>query len=279
MSNHIDDKPVQAIARAIRHNLHPFMRLAFESGKQHESVAVWLVGMSTGAIALIISQFGKLSSSLHFSLRASVLFLTGTIVLGLLFRIFHLFWLDRLRSDTLSVTMELSRYIEPYMEPPVDLPEDSSAGFIAWCLFDSMGIQMEPDLLIEIEARNDVEYWRNQYKKYTSLYHRLEKLKHRATKPVLKEFLKSLNDLETMPSRKVDRAVKSHKFEDIKKRYLESFCNVCYVSMCISFAISVLIISCSFITTDWKTTPSSTTNQEVVSPTEQVQPTQVNESE
>ena len=66
MSNHIDDKPVQAIARAIRHNLHPFMRLAFESGKQHESVAVWLVGMSTGAIALIISQFGKLRSSLHF---------------------------------------------------------------------------------------------------------------------------------------------------------------------------------------------------------------------
>ena len=55
--------------------------------------------------------------------------------------------------------MELSRYIEPYMEPPVDLPEDSSAGFIAWCLFDSMGIQMEPDLLIEIEARNDVEVY------------------------------------------------------------------------------------------------------------------------
>lgn len=90
MPNQINDKPDQAFARFLRDHLLAFKEIIFESNKQRDNIVVWLVGMSTGSIALIISQFGKFNPTLYAALKVCVFFLTVTIICGLLFRIFHL---------------------------------------------------------------------------------------------------------------------------------------------------------------------------------------------
>lgn len=55
MPNHIDDRPDKAFARLLRDHFLAFKELFLESGKQQDSIAIWLVGMSTGSIAIIIS--------------------------------------------------------------------------------------------------------------------------------------------------------------------------------------------------------------------------------
>ena len=77
MPNQIGDRPDRAMARLLRDHYLSFKEIFLESGKQQDSIAVWLVGMSTGSIALIISQFGKLSPNLYAALKWSVGFLTG----------------------------------------------------------------------------------------------------------------------------------------------------------------------------------------------------------
>lgn len=280
MLNQNDDKPVQVVARWFRDNIQSFSEMVFESQRQQDSIAAWLVGMSTGAIALIISQFGKFNSTLYFFLQGCVLFLASTIVLGMLFRIFHLFFQDSERLEIIEAFTWLSGYIENYREVPIELPEDSSAGFIAWCLYNHMGIYMEPDLLREIEAKNDVEYWRNQYQKHTALHFRLEGLKYQAVKPMLAKFSKFRADLKGVDPQKYEQKVSKDKSKGTKKRYLMYACKFFYTTMCMSFAIAVLFISYGFIRTDLKENPpSGATNQKVSSPVQQVQPTQTDKSD
>lgn len=116
MSNHNNDSPDQAFARSLRDHLLSYKETMFESGKQQDSIAVWLVGMSTGSIALIISQFGKFSPALYPSLKASVIFLTVTTILGLLFRIFHLLLQEKERNNLLFSQAWLVGYSEELTE-------------------------------------------------------------------------------------------------------------------------------------------------------------------
>ncbi len=104
MPNHNNDRPDQAFAKSLRDQLASHKEIMFESGKQQDNIAVWLVGMSTGSIALIISQFRKFSTDLYPALKVSVSFLTATVTLGLLFRIFHLLLQEKDRGNWLFGT-------------------------------------------------------------------------------------------------------------------------------------------------------------------------------
>ena len=136
MPEQTDDRPDKAFARLLRDHFLSFKEMIFESSKQQDSIAVWLVSMSTGAIAITISQIGKLNPALYATLKWSVGFLTGTIILGLLFRIFHLFLQDRDRFNVSYMVSWLAGRSEPSQEPPVNLLEDADAGFIAWLLYN-----------------------------------------------------------------------------------------------------------------------------------------------
>ena len=117
MPNWSDRKPEQVLARFLRDYLLSFKEMVFESGKQQDSIAVWLVGMSTGAIALIIAQSGKSSPmlfALYPTLKWGVGFLTGTIILGLLFRIFHLLLHEKERYNLMSIASWLAVRSEVY---------------------------------------------------------------------------------------------------------------------------------------------------------------------
>ena len=283
MPNENNDRPEQALARFLRDHLLSFKEMMFESGKQQDSIAVWLVGMSTGAIALIIAQSGKFSSALYSTLKWSVGFLTGTIILGLLFRIFHLLLQKKDRHDLMSINGWLFAYSEPVTEPPIELPEDASAELIAWCLYNHMGIDMTPELIIDIQTKNDVDYWRNQYEEYTTSYHRLEEANDQTEKRMIENLYVHMANLEGEPPPTYEQIVnidESDKSGGIRKRRIKKIYTLSYIFMCISFAIAVLFVSCGFITTDLKVNRSAaTTNQTVSSPSQQVQSTQTDKSD
>ncbi len=273
MPNQNNDRPDQVVARHVRDLIPSFKEMMFESGKQQDSIAVWLVGMSTGSIALIISQFGKFDPALYSALKVSVFFLTGTIIFGLVFRIAHLFLQDRERHDLMFIMGWLSGHSERSTEALLELPEDSSAEFIASCLYNLMEIDMTPELRADIRTKNDVEYWRNEYEETAELYRRLKESEHEMKKDMIEDFDALIANLEGLPPRKYEQIVKRDESKGIRKRRLQKFCRCAYILMCTSFAVSVLFISCSFIKTDLKVNhSSSTTNQKVVSPAKQVQP-------
>ena len=78
MPNQNNDKPDQTLD-IFKDHLLVFKETIFEYSKQRNNIAVWLVGMSTGSIVLIISQFGKFNPTLYPALKVSVSFLTSTI--------------------------------------------------------------------------------------------------------------------------------------------------------------------------------------------------------
>ena len=280
MPNHIDDRPDRAVARLLRDLFLYFKEMFFEYDEQQDSVAVWLVGMSTASIALIISQYGKFSSALYPTLKWSVGFLTGTIMLGLLFRIFHLLLQERKRYNLGYTVSWLSVRSEDSTEPPINLPEDVSARYIAVCLYNHMGIYIEPDLLREIEIKNDVDYWRDRYEEYSALYYRSEELKHQSRMLMLEEFYAVMADLEGIPLEKYKETLEKGKSAGVQKRRIKKICTLSYIFMCISFTISITIISWGFITTDLKANqPTKTTNQQTIAPAKQVPPTQTDKSD
>ena len=283
MTNENNDRPDQAFARLLRDIFLSFKEMVFESGKQQDSIAVWLVGMSTGAIALIIAQSGKFSPALYPVLKWSVGFLTGTITLGLLFRIFHLFLQEREQINLISMVSWLAAYSEPSTEIFIELPEDSSAEFIASCLYSQMGIDMTPDFREYIRTNNDVEYWQKQYEETAVLRRNLVEANHETIKHMIEDLHAHMANLEGQSPPTYEQIVnidESDKSEGIRKRRIRKVCTFSYILMCVSFAISVLFISYGFITTDLKVNRSATTtNQTVSSPSQQVHPSQTDKSD
>ena len=118
MPNHNNDKLDQAFARSFRDQLASHKVIMLEYSKQQDSVALWLVGMSTGSIALIISQFKKFDPALYPALKVGVFFLTTTIIFGLLFRILHLILQKQERINWQFSEDWLVGYSEEFTESP-----------------------------------------------------------------------------------------------------------------------------------------------------------------
>lgn len=219
MLNYNNDKPDQAFARSLRNSLLSSREIMFESGKQQDSIALWLVGMSTGSIALIISQFKKFDPTLYPALKVGVFFLTATIIFGLLFRILHLILQKQERINWQLSEDWLVGYSEELTESP-------------------------------------------------------------AIKSMIESFSEFVANLEGIPIQKYKQRTKKNKSMGFWKRLLKMFCNIFYIFMCISFAVSVSIISYNFIKTDFKTSPSAATaDQKAISPAKQVQLDQTDKSD
>ena len=133
------DQAAVRFARLLRNQFLVFKEFMVEANKQADNIAVWLVGMSTGSIVLIISQLQRFNPTLYPALKISVFFLTLTVVFGLLFRIFHRLLQAHERENLMLINTWLAGYSEFSTAIPIELPEDASAGSIALALYRSMG--------------------------------------------------------------------------------------------------------------------------------------------
>ena len=270
MRSQNEHDPEKAVVQFLMDNILSFKEMLFESSKQQDNITVWLVGMSTGALALIVSQYGKFSPGSDLALKLAVIFLTGTIIFGLLFRIFHLFLQQRERHDLMRLMGWLSGFRDQPTAVPIELPEDSSAEFIAWSVYRLLGMETGPYWKQVVETNNDVEYWRNEYEKVVKLCNQLQEADLQCTLEMSKKAQAFMANLDGEPAEKYQQPFEDNQSAGIRKRRLRNSCGAFYVMMCISFAVSVVFISCSFIKTDLKKIRSSAkTKQTVISPAKQ----------
>jgi hypothetical protein len=260
------------LAEFLRDHLLSSRDSYFELTKQLDNIAVWLVGISTGSIALIVSQMGKFNLGLHLALKITVICLSLTIILALLFRVFHLFLQIKERDDFFGLIGFLSGSSEPSTVVPDKLPDGLSAKVIAECIYFYMGQDLRGDL----SYNQDVELWRNRYQEHVQIHKEFEKLDSESQQSFTKDFYTFIANSEGIPVESIEKTVKGDDISrGIRKRRLRRCCQIFYVLMCFTFAVSVLIISYSFMKTDFKTNSSATsTNQKTVAPSKQAQPDQ-----
>ena len=142
-----------------------------------------------------------------------------------------------------------------------------------------MGINIDPEWLAQIEVDNNVEYWRNQYEEYTASYYLLAEARNETLRDAFNRFYAVMAKLEGIPTLTYEQIEKTDNSMGVRKRRLRKVCKFFYTSMCVSFALSVLIISYGFITTDLKELRSTvTTNQKAISPVNEVQTTQTDKT-
>ena len=175
MPNQTDDSPDETLAKSIRDHFLAFKESFFEHSKQQDSIVVWLVGMSTGAIALIISQFGKLSPALYPTFKLGVGFLAGTIIFGLLFRGLHLFVQKRNTANFAFRVAWLTEYIRRSRESP-NL-EEAQTGLVEDMLdeFNTFTANLEGLSPEELERRLETNQsegtWKRDIQKISNIFY------------------------------------------------------------------------------------------------------------
>ena len=74
MRSQNDHDPEKAVVKFLMDSVLSFKEMLFESSKQQDNITVWLVGMSTAALALLVSQYGKFSPGSDLALKLAVYF-------------------------------------------------------------------------------------------------------------------------------------------------------------------------------------------------------------
>jgi len=115
--------PVRQIAEIFKEVYPPLVREFEQTERESVQTVVWLVGLSAGALALVVANLNRLPFSTVDGTRALVLFLVATIAFGACQRIFH-HWAGRLRHDLIH---ELYGFLLGYtadLAIPTELSED-----------------------------------------------------------------------------------------------------------------------------------------------------------
>ena len=155
---------------------------------------------------------------------------------------------------------------------PIELPEDATAELIAWSVYRLLGLETGPYWQQYVETNNDVEYWRNEYEKAVKLYNSLQEADLQCTLEMLRKAQAFMANLDGEPAEKYQQTLEENQSAGIHKRRLRSSCGAFYVMMCISFAVSVVFISWSFVKTDLKKIQiSAKSSQTIISPAKQTE--------
>jgi hypothetical protein len=108
----------------------------------------------------------------------------------------------------------------------------------------------------------------------------LEKAKDQVVEHMAENFCEFLAYLNGVTPQQYKHTVEGDKSVGIRKHRLKKSCNIFYILMCVSFAVSVLFISCSFISIDLKVDRSSvSTDQKALVPSKQIHPNQTDKSD
>ena len=75
-----------------------YKKEVFERQRQTDNVVIWITGLSTGAIALILSQADNITFISLVDLKYTVFFLLCSIVAGVIFRA-YIYTLEQVESE------------------------------------------------------------------------------------------------------------------------------------------------------------------------------------
>ncbi|MCX5792401.1 MAG: hypothetical protein NTY45_09375 [Elusimicrobia bacterium] len=218
-----------------------FKKDFFERQRQHDKVIVWLVGLSTGAIALLVSQQSKIGDFSLIYLKLTMLFLAITVFAGVIFRVcFYL--IEQIDSDCFFHIESFCHVMSEDVNGPRELLPTCSASDIAQYLKDDMGIDGWDKWLIRDSLPR--EFWVKLYEDWALLWNKLEKegLRNigRTFVPLLGKSTEECEAMFSIPN----PAVNQPNARLIALRKTRDFC---YLSASVSFLLSILSIALGFL--------------------------------
>ena len=150
--------------------LPQYQQEVFERRRQTDNVVIWISGLSTGAIALILAQFNNLSIHPIF-LKITVALFLFTVVSGVTFRGF-IYLFEQLESELL---MGFKGYCyaatSVKFSGPIKLAEHHTIEQIAKSLKEDMGLDYDSWLEKDYLDRN---FWVNHYNKWADFWNKAE---------------------------------------------------------------------------------------------------------
>jgi hypothetical protein len=143
---------------------------AFERQKQTDNVVVWIAGLSSGAIALILAKFTEISVIDIVWLKISVGFFLLTILSAVIFRTFF-YNLQQKESDVISNFEGYCFGFTCESYGPITINEHYTIEQIAESLKNDMGLDYDDWLEKDHLDRN---FWIEHYQKWAEFWEKQE---------------------------------------------------------------------------------------------------------
>ena len=227
----------QQVIDFLKEILPQYQQEVSERQRQTDNVVVWVSGLSTGAIALILSQFNNLF--IHPTcLKITVGFFLFAVVCGVTFRSF-IYILEQLES---ILIMGLKGYCwgaSSEFNGPVKLTEHHTIDDIAKSLKEDMGLDYDKWLQKDYLDRN---FWIDHYNSWADFWRKTENEGLRNLGKVFAPLLgKKPEEAEELFFSKQD----DKKTVQKTIRY-RNICNWSYALMSVFFVLAILSITIGF---------------------------------
>lgn len=212
--------------------LHRHQQENKERQRQTDNVVVWLTAISTGAIALILSQSDKLHIDNPIFLKISVSLLLLCIICGATYRSFY-YPLEGLWAEKLF-------YFEGYcfgrtldVSGPIEIKDHHIIKDIAQSLKDDMGLDYDHWLELDYLDR---DFWVDHYNRWADYWNESEK-------KGITELSKAVAVLKNQDPEKAENILDSPQSDDSAVRNkIERYSFICYCSYQLILLFFVLAI-------------------------------------
>lgn len=209
-----------------------------------DKIIVWLIGLSTGAIALIFSSLDKLTFVCKSTINWTLGFLVASILFGIVGRIFYA--VATYLGYKFSSLFDFEIKLLEIPHKPRKLQDDESAEVIYQLMQEDFKVDLP--FILERKKLEPKDNWhqvdedaRRSYKKYAEWS--LSEIQY-----VLKELNKIMVSVFGLKSNYFDKErKKSNRFKGVVFRCLTLLSYVLYSLSCISFASAVFKITSDYI--------------------------------
>jgi len=212
---------------------------ALERQRQADGLVVWLVGLSSAAIALILSGKGTLGSISPLALKLAVGTAFLTIVCAVLFRVFS-YGLGQVESGLMEGFLSFCSAYRSTRHGPIEINENYSVEQIAERLKEDMGLNYDHWLG---KGYLDRDFWLDMYKGFAKLWREQEaegdRLLIKALAPLIGKDPEEIAAAGRDEEGTMRLSRKANRFRKV--------CNWSFVLMTVFFVLSVAAVAVGFI--------------------------------
>ena len=212
----------------------------FERQRQTDNVIVWLTALSTGAIALILSQSDKLNIGNPIYLKVSVALLLLSIVSGVVYRSTY-YPLEALWSKKYNYFKGFCLGFQMETFGPTELTENDTIETIAMKLKEDMGLDYDHWLKHDYLDR---DFWVEHYYSWAKFWEKSEE-------DGLMELSRAIAILNNKDPKVAKNVLEGFPDEEEATRkkfsFLSSTCNIAYQSALLFFVLSICSLAVGYI--------------------------------
>lgn len=212
-----------------------------------DKIIVWLIGLSTGAIALIFSSIDKLAFINKATINWTLGFLAGSILFGIVGRVFNA--IATYLNYKFSAMFDFEVKLLEIPHKPRKLQGDESAEVIYQLMQDDFKVDFP--FILEQKKSLPEEQWSQVDENMRNLYDDYSKWSLSEIHFALKEFNKIMISTFGLKENYFDkRRIKSNRLTGVVYRSLNLWSYVLYGLSCVAFGSAVFKITIDYIMTN-----------------------------